>query len=208
MNPAAFNEQSKRWNKVYSNTSGILPWTNIPFSEGVKKYLSSLNKDEPLLVSGCGTGETVNNLNKQGFGKVVGTDISEEAINRATKSFPQLTFKVLATENLGNDERLKNSNVLDWLNLHQITPKSLEQYLHSLAEVATSLCITWIFHEGQEKSRSYVHEGEIYFHNPVNVSNILNTKGFKLQDQTKFQFTSQAENPVTHESVTQIYVKS
>ncbi len=207
MIPVALGEQSERWNKVYSK-SGTLPWTKVPFSEGVKKYLSSLNKDEPLLVSGCGTGETVNTLNEQGFDKVTGTDISEEAINRAKKSFPQLTFRVVATEDLKNEEQIKGSNILDWLNLHQITPESLEHYLSSLTEVAASLCITWIFHEGAEKSRSYVHEGEVYFHNPVNVSNILSVRGFKLQDQTKFQFTSQGEKPIVHEAITQIYAKS
>jgi hypothetical protein len=201
-------KQLERWNKVYSNTSGVLPWTNISFSEGVKKYLSSLNKTESLLVPGCGTGETVNNLNEQGFEKILGTDISEEAINRAKKSFPQLTFKVMATEELTNEKQLEGSNVLDWLNLHQITPESLELYLSSLAEVAASLCITWIFHEGEEKSRSYVHEGEVYFHNPANVSNILSVKGFKLRDQTKFQFTSRGEKSVVHDAITQIYAKS
>lgn len=207
MIPVALGEQSKRWNKVYSK-SGTLPWTNIPFSEGVKKYLSSLNKDESLLVSGCGTGETVNTLNEQGFDKVTGTDISEEGINRAKKSFPQLIFKVVATEDLKNEEQIKCTNVLDWLNLHQITPESLELYLSSLAEVAASLCITWIFHEDEEKSRSYVHEGEVYFHKPTTVSEILSKFGFTLHDQTKFQFTSNADKPVAHDAVTQIYGKS
>lgn len=208
MNSIELHEQSERWNKVYRNGSEMLPWTNVAFSGGVKKYLSSLNKDELLLIPGCGTGETVKNLSGQGFSKIVGTDISEEAINRARKSLPQLTFKVTPTENLRDEKSLSSSNVLDWLNLHQIAPESLEQYLSSLAKVATSLCITWIFHEGKEKSKSYVHEGEIYFHNPVDVSSSLSIKGFRLQDQSGFQFTSHGEKPVLHDAVTQIYAKS
>ena len=207
MNLVGINEQSKRWNKIYSNKSGVLPWTDIPFSEGVKKYVSSLNKDESLLVPGCGTGETVNNLYGQGFNKVIGTDISEEAIKRAKESFPQLNFKVIPTEDLKNEDQLKGSNVLDWLNLHQITPESLEQYLSSLAGVAVSLCITWIFHEGEEKSRSYVHEGEVYFHKPAVASEILSKLGFMLQDQTEFQFSSKSDKPVLHDAITQIYGK-
>jgi hypothetical protein len=201
------DQQSERWNKVYSK-SVTLPWTNIPFSEGVKKYLSSLNKDEPLLVSGCGTGETVNSLNEQGFNKVIGTDISEEAINRAKESFPRLNFKVIRTEDLKNKQELKDSNVLDWLNLHQITTESFPDYISSVAIVAKSICISWIYHEGEEKSRSYVHEGEVYFHNPMLVSELLGRFGFKMQDQTKFQFTSKADKPVVHNAVTQIYAKS
>jgi len=202
------HKQSERWNKVYRNTSGNLPWTNIPFSVGVKAYLESLTKDEPLLVSGCGTGETVNNLYKQGFDKITGTDISKVAINQAKKSFPQITFRVIPTEDLKNDEQLKGSNVLDWLNLHQITPESLEEYLSSLGDVAATLCISWIFHKGEEKSRSYIHEGEVYFHNPATISDLLAKSGFKLQDQTEFRFTSSSDKPVIHDAVTQIYAKS
>ena len=202
------DQQSERWNKVYGNKSVALPWTNIPFPEGVKKYISSLNKDESLLVSGCGTGETVNNLNEQGFNKVVGTDISKEAINRAKESFPQLNLKVIPTEELKNEEEFKDSNVLDWLNLHQITPESLSDYLSSLAMVAKSICISWIYHEGEEKSRSYVHEGEVYFHNPIIISGLLGKFDFKLQEQTKFEFTSKADKPVIHHAITQIYAKS
>lgn len=202
------NEQLKRWNTVYDKNKGILPWTGINFSEEVNEYLRSLNKDELLLVSGCGTGETVNNLNEQGFNRIVGTDISKEAINRAKESFPQLNLKVVPTEELKNEEEFKDSNVFDWLNLHQITPESLSDYLSSLAVVAKSICISWIYHEGEEKSRSYVHEGEVYFHNPIIISGLLGKSGFKLKKQMKFEFTSKADKPVIHHAITQFYAKS
>jgi hypothetical protein len=205
----SLTEQSKRWDKVYQTKNGVLPWSGISFSEGVDRYLDSINKDDLLLIAGCGIGETVDRLNKKGFHKIVGTDISEEAINQARDLFPDLDFKIEPTEDLKNNTDLLDSNVLDWLNFHQISPDAITPYLSSMAAIAKTICISWIYHEGEEKNRSYVHEGEVYFHNPNMVANVLSSVGFSLKEQSGFIFNSNGlEKNTVHNAITQIYAKS
>ncbi|MEK7185334.1 MAG: class I SAM-dependent methyltransferase [Patescibacteria group bacterium] len=202
-------EQSEIWNKVYKTKSGTLPWVGIPFSAEVGEHLSSLDKKELLLVVGCGSGETVDCLYKQGFQKIVGTDISEEAIKQAKESFPDIDFRILPTEDLKNNEEFLNSNVLDWLNFHQINPTGAKNYLSSVAAIAKSVCTSWIYHDGEEKSGSYVHDGETYFHKPEMVSEFFGSQGFILKGQSKFTFsTSYKDQPIVRAAITQIYVRS
>ncbi len=203
------SDQSARWDKVYGTKTEILPWTNIIFSDLVHEYLNSLNKNELLLVPGCGRGETVNRLYMEGFRNVVGTDISTEAITQARELFPRLDFRVIATEDLKNYKEFFGCNVFDWLNLHQISPSDFESYLSSLGTIGKTLCMSWIFHEGIEKLRSYVHDGEVYFHNPQTVFGIINSESLTLKEESAFTFKANiSEKDTTHSAVTQVYAKS
>jgi len=207
-NSISTKSQSEKWNEVYEDESKILPWSSLSFSDIVERYLSLLDKEEYVLVTGCGIGDTANNLYLRGFNKVIGTDISEVAIQRAQKAFPSISFKTIPTEKLGVDLKLVNVNTIDWLNLHQIGPESLSPYLLSLIGISKSICIAWIFHEGEEKNKSYVHEGDIYFHSPAIILELFRMHGFKLVDEGKSDFVSSGVNKVMHSIITQTYVKS
>ncbi len=208
LNSISKKSQLEKWNEVYEDESKILPWTGLSFSSVAEKYLNLLDKKECILVTGCGIGDTANNLYLRGFNKVIGTDISDVAIQRAQKTFPYISFKTIPTEKLDDDLKLVNVNTIDWLNLHQVEPESLRPYILSLIGVSRSVCIAWIFHEGEEKNKSYVHEGNIYFHNPKILLDLFIKHGFKLVDDGKTDFISSGVNKVKHCIITQTYVKS
>ena len=82
--------------KVYSE-SDISP---APFLKAKKhiEYLIQLcpniDKNKTILDIGCGTGYYTNILSKIGFKHVVGVDISDVAIEKAKRQYPDLTFIV------------------------------------------------------------------------------------------------------------------
>lgn len=80
----------KQWNKIYKNlgkdfTSQLTEWDQ--FAKFLKK-----NKAYKVLDVGCGAGEHLLSLAKEGF-KVWGFDLSSEAIRIAKKTFVQFKLK-------------------------------------------------------------------------------------------------------------------
>ena len=129
------DNQRHIWERVYKKYSPHeLPWLGIKFPKEIVKYLNLLDKKEPLLIVGCGVGDVVATCAEMGFKQPMGTDISNNAISQARKRFPKLKFERIETEKLGK-KGYKNANVFDWVNLHQIKPKDLNNYLKSLQKI-------------------------------------------------------------------------
>ena len=201
------NSESAKWNKVYSEKPENLPWFGVSFPSEVQDFLSVLDQDDFLLVTGCGSGDTANALKSKGFTQISGTDISQTAIKIAKEKYSGITFETLATEEIPLREKIRNVNTIDWLNLHQV--QHSERYLQALATVSKNLCIVWIYDPKEKKTvKSYVHQGDITMHDPKMVQEIIEVGGLKLKKQFDFSFTTNPNNEVhEHKAVGQIYGK-
>ncbi|MDD3284523.1 MAG: methyltransferase domain-containing protein [Patescibacteria group bacterium] len=176
------------WNKVYSkHPSNQLPWFNIKIPKIIIANINKLDKNKKLLIPGCGTGETVKFIKNLGFNDIIGTDISSTAIKIAKKQFSNIVFYKIETEKL-DQNRFLNSNIFDWLNLHQISPKKLNKYLLTLQKISNFLIITYIFEPELGKVRnSYITEAKVYNHDPEKIIKIL--KGLALKHRFNFVFS-------------------
>ena len=201
------NSESAKWNNVYSERPENLPWFGVDFPAEVQAFLSVLDRDDFLLVTGCGAGGTADKLKSKGFAQILGTDISQTAIKIAKEKYSGIAFETLATEEIPLREKIKNVNTIDWLNLHQVQP--CDKYLQALAAVSKNLCIVWIYNPEEKKAvKSYVHQGNISMHDPKVVQEIIETKGLKLKKQFNFSFTTNPNREVhEHKAVGQIYGK-
>lgn len=167
-------DNKEKWDKVYkSRTPNELPWKGIPFLIHVSSFLKTLNKSELLIVPCCGVGDTVDQLYKEGFTNILGTDISSEAIIQAQKRFPHLSFKCLGTEELSK-ESYKNANVIDWLNFHQINPQLAPDYLEALNKISKSLFLAYFYDmERPYSQKSGVTGDLIYNYEPGFIVKLL-----------------------------------
>ncbi len=202
-------DEMSKWNDVYKDGAEKLPWHDLPFSKDAEDYLKGLSKQDPMLVVGCGGGISVNRIHDMGFENITGTDISTEAISQAARSFPNLAFEAVPTEELKDHPEFSDTNVFDWLNLHQISPDILESYLESLTKIAKTICISWIYNKGESERKSYTHTGNIFFHDPDLIKSILIKHGFFQTKDGQFTFTSKmkVDIPIVHQAVTQVYRK-
>ncbi len=179
--------QKSIWDNVYQKYSpDKLPWTNIIIPTKVMNILNKFNKQHLLIMPGCGTGESVNQVRTKGFKNLVGTDISNISIEKAKKSFNKLDFRPLPTEII-NQEINFPANSFDWLNLHQINFQDLKKYLESLEKISEKLLITYIYEPFKgEKRESYITGDYVYNHNPKNVELML--KKMLLLEKFDFEF--------------------
>ena len=207
MKKETLEADAAKWDKVYEQTEPEkLPWFGHIFPPQVDTYLSGLNQSDFMLVTGCGAGDTVKILQVKGFSNIKGTDISTSAIEIAKKRYPDLDFESIATEDLIASKELKDINVIDWLNLHQV--QSIEGYLSSLGTISKNLFIAWIYDSNKESfADSYVHDGKVYYHNPEIVQKILQEKGLTLKEQFDFSFSSNSQAAIVreHKAIGQIY---
>jgi hypothetical protein len=169
-------KNSEKWDKVYNSYSpNNLPWYGLPIMNSLKNFLNSIRKEDLIILTGCGVGDTVDALNKEGFSKIIGTDISKKAIAISQKRFPKLKFECIGTENL--DSKYANANIIDWLNLHQISPKDLPRYLKSLDNSSNKLCITYFYDPKRpNEQKSMIAGGLIYNHKPEIVCKLIKKK--------------------------------
>lgn len=163
------------WDEVYRRTeTAKLPWQGISFTMHIGEYLYRLNPIDKILLPGCGVGDTVNELAMRGYGNITGTDISSVAIQKAKMRFPHLDFECIPTENLGQKRKFQDANVIDWLNLHQVSPTNLRGYLSSLALISKSLLLVYFYDPKRPQQQKSVITGErVYNHNPKFVSYLL-----------------------------------
>jgi hypothetical protein len=179
------NQEKSKWDEVYERKPEQLPWFGLEFHEQVNTFLNKLDKKDLLVVPGCGVGDSVHKLQEQGFENLLGTDISAKGVQVASERFPSISFKNIPTQNLAQ-EGLKDVNVLDWLNMHQVSPEDITGYLESVRDISKNVCLVWIYEPGQgEVKKSFVHKGNIYFHSPEMVSEIMTTQ-HKLMDSFEF----------------------
>lgn len=198
------------WDKVYKQyPPSKLPWYKIPFSTNLKDFLKGLDKKGFILVVDCGVGDTAEQISKSGFTNVLGTDISSEAISTAQKRFPHIKFKCIGTEELYKED-YQNVNVVDWLNLHQITPNILPNYLSSLNKISKSLFLAYFYDPKRPSSQKSIITGDlIYNHKPNDVSLLLNNMA-KTQEFVSYTGTNKEFGHLDHKfrTVEQIYRKN
>lgn len=201
------NSEVTKWDKVYENSPETLPWYGKQFPPEVNDFFTKLSKDAPVLVTGCGAGDTANSLKEKGFLSVYGTDISRKAIQVAKQRFSNVEFEVLPTQLVSREKKYDGVNVFDWLNMHQVSQDDVVPYLQSLANISQNLCIVWIFERGKGVAqKSFVHEGSIYFHSPDTVKALLGSK-LTFVSEFEFSFSSnpQAKEARTFNAVGQVY---
>lgn len=78
--------------KTYGN-AGVTPKTkNSRFWKVAKKEGIAINPDGVVLDLGCGDGDLCNELKQNGWGKVIGTDVSKVRIGNAKTRYPDIDF--------------------------------------------------------------------------------------------------------------------
>jgi len=198
-----------KWDEVYKRCPiSSLPWYRLPFLSHVAKFLNNLNTQQLMLVPGCGTGDIAEKLRRKGFEQVIGTDISLEAITLAQKRFPQVTFKCVPTEKLYRNKEFSDANVIDWLNLHQIAPREIHQYLKSLDKISDKLYIAYFYDpKRSHKQKSIIHRGYIYNHSPERI--VANLKNMKKTAEATFTTRTNPEFGEQYQfrTIAHIYVR-
>lgn len=163
------------WDEVYQRTDvSRLPWHGIPFIDKVKHFLNGIDKSSLIIVPGCGVGDTVDQLRTNGYENVIGTDISSVAIAKAQERFHHSRFYCVPTEALSKRDDFRNAHVIDWLNLHQISPRDLPAYLVSLETISSSLFLVYFYDSKRAYSQKSMITGEfVYNHNPDLITRLL-----------------------------------
>lgn len=176
------------WDDVYGRfDEADLPWTGIDFPPQLQDILATLPRHRRLIVTGCGTGFTVERMRHLGFGNLVGADVSMKAIIRARQSYPGCHFIHAATEEFPAvlPER---ANILDWMVLHHVTPCDLASYLGVFSSLAETICLAYPYDPVRPERQSGVKaEGAVYSHCPRNIAMLLPTH--RLLVSTLFEFT-------------------
>jgi predicted TPR repeat methyltransferase len=198
--------EKEKWDCIYATLqSQQLPWYNLPLLKHTKDFLDSISPKELLLVTGCGLGDTAKQLSQAGMTNIIGTDISTTAIKCARKKFPKIRFESYDTRTL-QQHILPPANTIDWLNIHQISPKDLSSYLSSLQKVSSRLLITYFYNEDEpHHKQSMVHNGNTYNHDPAKVSDLLIP--LRKMKETSFSLRIKyGSKTMTLKTIKQVYV--
>ncbi len=187
------HNEKKSWDTIYeNNVHETTPWTGHIFPKDVVKILNDFDKELDTYVIGCGTGDTLKQLENLNFNAnhLIGSDISHVAIEEAKKRFPDYTFYETPTQHL----KLANNaqNIFDWLNLHQIPIEELGAYLSAIDNIATNYLVCYIY-DGNENSKkpSVLNTSKsIYMHSPALIKQHL--KGYEVIQEFKYP---QKSNP-------------
>jgi len=108
-------------------------WKNHPkiYAKEFAEFLKDNNFQGFLVDLGCGNGRDVNIFQKEGF-NVLGIDISEEVIKKASETFPNCKFEVQDIEKLNFNDNSVGAylmiNVIHYVNME----KALKEILRTL----------------------------------------------------------------------------
>lgn len=204
------NNHRKVWDEVYQRISAHkLPWHGLPFLSKVESFIKRVDKTNLIIVPGCGIGETVEQLVANGHKNVIGTDISSVAIAKAQTRFPAGRFYCMPTEELAQRAEFRNAKVIDWINLHQISPDNLQDYLTSLENISSSLFIAYFYDSARPDSQRSIVTGElVYNHNPALITRLLNNMQKTSESVFHTGINKKFENPNQKwRTVAQVYKK-
>jgi len=166
----------EEWERAYGQIDHKkLPWYNIQLPKALLEFVKIINKKDLLLITGCGTGDTVFRLWKKGFKNIIGFDISNNAIKIAQKDYPQIKFYAYKTQDIAQKLGLKNANVAD-LNVlhHQKHGVEVKKYVDQLKKLSKNLCLAYFYEPDIKEIKSGIKEKEaIYIHDPSQVEKLF-----------------------------------
>lgn len=195
------------WDEIYQTDYLNLPWYGIPFSNTANKFIRSNNKKDLIVIPGCGAGDVAKKIYDIGFHNIFANDISSEAIKQASKRFPYINFKNIKTQDIDKN-KINDSITFDWMNLHDIPPKDLSEYLNKLKDISKKILITYLYESGKDSRHSYVHkELTVHSHNPKIIENFLKPMKLKHQEIFSIETNPNLKERHQHKSVLQIYEK-
>lgn len=168
---------STYWNDYYKK----LPLEKIPWQRTQADWFKhavdqKVISGKTALDLGCGTGKKSIYLAQNGFEKVIGVDISAQAIKYARQNAKEAgvenktTFYVYDITDLNF---LKNETfgfILDWAALHCIEPKKVKQYIQEIVKHSHegSLLMLRVF-SSREKNKQYFIDSALGSDNKVYV---------------------------------------
>jgi len=153
-------KQNLEWDLIYTKPLEQIPWTYLDFGKPLINMLTRLDKDKKLIVTGCGSGDTLEVLSKLGFRNLVGYDISKNAINLAKKDYPQFKFKLAETVKVKD-----KGNVLDKAVIHHIPPSKIKSYILKLDRIGNKI-ICCYFHGNYRRKSLIKKKSPLYYHDP------------------------------------------
>jgi hypothetical protein len=179
---------TKIWDRVYNEISDEkLPWKNIKLPKKIFQKIDSLDKNKLIIITGCGTGDILKQINNLGFKKIIGTDISKKAIDIAKTKNPKYKFRKLKTQDLY--KKFSNINVFDLFVLHHISKEELKKYIYSLDVACDTILIVFFINPAVSQEKSNVkRESNIFYHNPDKISRLFNCHA--LADEFKFRVST------------------
>jgi ubiquinone/menaquinone biosynthesis C-methylase UbiE len=103
--------------------------------------LLKINPADDVLDVGCGTGSLTAQLRKITKGKVVGTDIAEGMLQKASTQYPDIKFRTIAGENLdyqGEFNVVYCNSTMQWFNDPEKAARSMHSALKKFGRLGVS----------------------------------------------------------------------
>ena len=200
-------DEIKLWDKVYENDYLSLPWYGINLSTCANEFLNKLNIKDKIIVPGCGVGDIPKKIYDAGFLNISTNDISQNAINTASKRFSEINFNLVSTQEIYKFG-INDAIGFDWMNLHDIKPEKLGMYLSSLQNTCHLLYISYLYDSKIKKIESSVeHNITVFHHNPKLIQMNLSKMDLVLQNYFSILSNPNLNEVKEYGSVSKIYVK-
>jgi hypothetical protein len=190
------------WDSIYEKEHKKLPWFNLPFSKELVSLVDNFEKDKKLIVTGCGTGDTLDKLNKLGFKNLQGCDISKNAIKIAKNIFPMFDFKISKTE----DIKERHSNFFDQYILHHIPSSGIKKYVENLDKIGEKIVCVFLYGSGKTRKSIIKKHSDVYHHNPKEIEKLFKTH--KLIEQVSYSIIPNVPGKkIKYTAIAQYYIK-
>ncbi len=130
----AMNTKQQQWEAVYDRVD--LPWTKNPLpTDVIEEFISRFKTGDRILDYGCGDGWITELLMGKGLA-VVGSDISDKALQLAKQKMPELEVKRADRPSEFSGEAF--DGILSWGVMHHIPREEWETYMEEYYGILTS----------------------------------------------------------------------
>lgn len=162
-------------------------------SEAIELVMKKLDKDpnQLMLDAGCGLGGTAHYIQQKGWGKVIGIDLNEAAVNYAKKTYPAISFylgDVIEVDNLLRSPQFDTVYLFNAFYGFQQQKHSLE----ALSDVAKKKGKLILFDYSSlnkfESGNPFIHSSNKFF-TPIcmdNIEELLFSSGWLLEETINF----------------------
>ncbi len=191
-----YEETFETWNRLADLYKARFMDLNL-YDDGYDYFCNALNKGPcRVLEIGCGPG----NISRYLLGKrpdilILGIDVAPDMLKIARRENPGGTFQILDARNLcqlnGNFHGIISGFCLPYLSLIDIAGLLIE--CHRLLTEGAPLYLSFVdgdpensgFQQGADAGRCF-----FYYHQTVDVLQLLNQNGFVLQNQISVEYSN------------------
>ena len=187
---------AKIWDVKYK--TGSYPWMgqSIP-TQILKEFINKFNKDDLILDYACGDGYFSKILQNADL-KIIGADISKEALKLAKQNSPQTKFYQVSNP-ISLKEKHKFKGIFAWGILHHIEKEQWRNYIKTFNELLEPK--GYMFIGGHTKENKQFEKGYriskttgITSHALDELPTLCEQEGFTLKNTGVFDFQEKTNN--------------